>query len=497
MASKLLVLCLPLSASVRSRQRSQIPALSDLVSLDKELSLLADLQHVGEKFRNEFAVNGSRDRSDGYDLSADYIMRHIKSISPVLNPVQEFYDDTMWRNTKSPTLSVDGETFKFGTDFGIMTYSGKGVFQGVPSVPKDIHGCTAEDWADFPAGQPAVVSRGDCTFCQKVLNAKNAGASAFLLHVLEGTSLISPRLNCDWGTPDFPTFSATYEVGQMLKAGSVQGESFGENIQKKSSNVILDFPGGDPNFVVVLGAHLDSVPDTPGINDNGSGCALIMEILRNCVRKYMSGGLKNGLRFAWFGSEEWGLIGSRVYTRALSPEDNLKIAGMLNFDMMASSNGGYFINKGSMHAETSAASGHIQHLFEQGFESFGLPWEWSGLGGSDYASFHEQGIPAGGILAGASSLKSQAMADRFGGIAGAPYAPCYHKPCDTYLQFDKKRMYEMTRVTAHVTENLATDPMLRTHLTRAGPGALSLPATDEGVIAGVEAQDDEDEVELS
>jgi len=176
----------------------------------------------------------------------------------------------------------------------------------------------------------------------------------------------------------------------------------------------------------------------------------------------------------------------------LSPQENSKIAGMLNFDMMASHNGGYFINKGSMDKLTPSASGYIQRLWEQGFESFALPWHWSGLGGSDYVSFLEAGIPAGGIAAGASSLKTEEMAKKFGGVAGKAYAPCYHKPCDVFEKFDRQRLLMMTKVTAYVTDLLVTDPRLKIHLARS-PTVRSLPASDEGVNWEAEAKCGEDD----
>merc|ERR1719410_323544 len=152
-------------------------------------------------------------------------------------------------------------------------------------------------------------------------------------------------------------------------------EAYGEILNTVSSNVIVDFPGGgDPDFVLMLGAHLDSVPGTPGINDNGSGCALILEILRNAVKKYAQGGMTSGLRIGFFGSEEWGLIGSKEYVGKLSPEENKKIAGMLNFDMVASNNGGHFINKGSMDPTTPTASGYIQTMFQEGYEALNEKW---------------------------------------------------------------------------------------------------------------------------
>ena len=81
-------------------------------------------------------------------------------------------------------------------------------------------------------------------------------------------------------------------------------------------NVIAETPGGDPDRVVVVGAHLDSVPAGPGINDNGSGSGTIMEIAE--VYAAQNREPRNKLRFIWFGAEELGLLGSAHYVESLS-----------------------------------------------------------------------------------------------------------------------------------------------------------------------------------
>jgi Zn-dependent M28 family amino/carboxypeptidase len=63
--------------------------------------------------------------------------------------------------------------------------------------------------------------------------------------------------------------------------------------------VIAETRGGDPNKVVVVGAHLDSVGPGPGINDNGSGSATLVEF----AQKLRGAKLKNKVRFIWFSAE--------------------------------------------------------------------------------------------------------------------------------------------------------------------------------------------------
>ena len=89
----------------------------------------------------------------------------------------------------------------------------------------------------------------------------------------------------------------------------------------------------------MLGGHLDSVHDGPGINDDGSGVAALLEIARA-----VAGGVDGGrIRFAFWAGEEYGLYGSRAYVTSLSPEDVSALAGYLNLDMLGSLNAVPFV----------------------------------------------------------------------------------------------------------------------------------------------------------
>ncbi len=109
-------------------------------------------------------------------------------------------------------------------------------------------------------------------------------------------------------------------------------------------NVIAQTRTGDQNHVVMIGAHLDSVPEGPGIVDDGSGVATVLEI---ATRVGASPPVHNAIRFALFGSEETGAQGSKSYVQSLSSNDEKKIMLYLNVDMVASSNAGYFVQGGT------------------------------------------------------------------------------------------------------------------------------------------------------
>ncbi|MFE4668309.1 M28 family metallopeptidase [Streptomyces sp. NPDC056716] len=187
-------------------------------------------------------------------------------------------------------------------------------------------------------------------------------------------------------------------------------------------NLIADWPGGDPEQVVLAGAHLDSVASGPGINDNATGSAAVLETALAVSRAGLTP--TKHLRFAWWGAEELGLIGSRHYVTSLTTTDRARIDGYLNFDMIGSSNPGYFVYDDDP---------VIEQTFKNYFTGLGIPTEieTEGDGRSDHASFKNVGIPVGGLFTGASRLKTTAQAAKWGGTAGRAFDSCYHSSCDT------------------------------------------------------------------
>ncbi|MEU9142774.1 M28 family metallopeptidase [Streptomyces sp. NPDC048349] len=186
-------------------------------------------------------------------------------------------------------------------------------------------------------------------------------------------------------------------------------------------NLIADWPGGDPNSVLMAGAHLDSVSSGAGINDNGSGSAAVLETALAVSRA----GLQptKHLRFGWWGAEELGLIGSKYYVNNLPATERAKFSGYLNFDMIGSPNPGYFVYDDDP---------TIEQTFKNYFTGLGVPTEieTEGDGRSDHASFKNVGIPVGGLFTGASNTKSTAQAQKWGGTAGQAFDRCYHSSCD-------------------------------------------------------------------
>ncbi|MDA0644607.1 MULTISPECIES: M28 family metallopeptidase [Nonomuraea] len=225
-------------------------------------------------------------------------------------------------------------------------------------------------------------------------------------------------------------------------------------------NVIADWPGGDMDDVLMVGAHLDSVTAGPGINDNGSGSAAILEVALEVARQGLQP--NRHLRFAWWGAEELGLRGSRYYVNNLPAAERARIGGYLNFDMVGSPNAGYFIYDGDDSDGTGAGPGpagsaELEQVLQSYFAGIGVPTRGTDFDGrSDYGPFISAGIPAGGTFTGAEGIKSSAQAQLWGGTAGQAFDPCYHRSCDTTANISDTALDRNTDAVAHAVWTLAT-----------------------------------------
>ncbi|GLW93978.1 M20/M25/M40 family metallo-hydrolase [Actinokineospora globicatena] len=219
------------------------------------------------------------------------------------------------------------------------------------------------------------------------------------------------------------TASVAYIKGKLQAAGyTVVEQVCSSGCTYRSNNLIADWPGGDTAQTYMFGAHLDGVAAGPGINDNASGSATLLEVALQLAAKNPT--MAKHVRFGWWTDEEQGLNGSKFYVNQLTSAQRSQIKGYYNFDMVASVNGGYFINN----INTAVAT-----PLKEYWTSLNLAPEENteGAGRSDDYSFQNAGIPSSGYASGASARKTSAQAQKWGGTANSAYDPCYHSSCDT------------------------------------------------------------------
>ena len=411
----------------------------------------------------------------GYARSADYVVSQLPaSAYAITRQVFEFALFEELTPAELERVSPSPVDYVLGTDFLTMEYSGSapaGVTATVQAVDVQLppgpepssstSGCEAADFSGFTAGRIALIQRGTCDFAVKAANAEAAGAAGVIIFN-EGQEGRTDLLNGTLGGAGrtIPVVGTTFAVGQELAGLSnaqVRIRTDTRVTTQTTENVLAETRAGRANRVVLVGAHLDSVPEGPGINDNGSGTATILEIARQLAHRPV----RNQVRFAFWGAEESGLIGSQYYVDNLRPQDLRKIELNLNFDMLGSPNFVRFVydGDGSDTPDTGAGpdgSAAIERVFLRYFAFLGLPTEPTAFDGrSDYGPFIEAGIPAGGLFSGAEEIKTAREARLYGGTAGQAYDPCYHQACDTVANVSRRGLDQLADGAAHAVLTFA------------------------------------------
>jgi Zn-dependent M28 family amino/carboxypeptidase len=448
----------------------------------------------------------------GHDRSTDYVQEKLEAAGYTVTRQTFTYN---FNSDRTPPVlrqvSPNARTYVDGADFASMTSSGNAdvtapvtaVDLVVPSPGEangNTSGCEAGDFAGFPAGTIALMQRGTCPFGQKADNAKAAGAAAAIVFN-EGQTGRTAMLTATLGEQlrTIAVVGTSFAVGDELRNGVLNGPTGVTaqvrvdrvNEDRETDNVIAETPGGDPDNVVVVGAHLDSVTRGPGINDNASGSAGILEIAEQLQAREITP--RNKIRFAWWSAEESGLIGSNRYVASLSAAELAKIKLNLNFDMIGSPNFARFVYDGDNSAfpvgPGSAAgpqgSGEIERVFHDYFGDQGLPSSETAFSGrSDYGPFIAKGIPAGGLFTGAEGVKTAQEQQLYGGTAGVAYDVCYHLACDTFDNNSNVGLDTMTDAAAHATlyfgkRDFAKSPLVNP----AGPVSGASVGRDGGLHA--------------
>ena len=470
--------------------------ISETQGFRKALTVQGVREHQAAFQTHSTANGGNRVAgSPGFEASANYVTSRARAAGYDVS--NNFFDFLFNADRTPPTLrqvSPTPTTYIDGPDFATMTFSGSIaettapmwavdlVLPNAPAPGATTSGCEAADCAGMPAGSIALIQRGTCTFGAKTDNAIAAGAIAAVIFNDGGDAGREPVINGTLGPGSHgPAVGTSLAVGQDLANGVSTGAT-GSTVTiridrveetRTTRNVVAETAGGDPNHVVVIGAHLDSVPRGGGINDNGSGSATILEIAETLSARAITP--RNKVRFIWFSAEEFGLLGSTAYVAGLSQAERGKIDAMLNFDMVGSPNYVRFIYDGDNSAfpvgpgisAGPPGSGELERIFTDYFASQGLASAETPFNGrSDYGPFIASGvdIPAGGLFTGAEGIKTAAEAAIYGGTAGQAYDPCYHLGCDTFDNNNIQGLDEMSDAAGHAAlllakRNFVKDPL--------------------------------------
>ncbi|WP_432560058.1 M28 family metallopeptidase [Granulicoccus sp. GXG6511] len=404
----------------------------------------------------------------GYEASADYVEKTLRAAG--YSPTRQYFDftyvgpATLERVTPNPATL---ETFTFtGSGSGDVKAAVTAVDLNLEGDRSSTSGCEASDFVGFPSGDIALIQRGTCPFSDKAQNAEAAGASAVIVFNdgagPDRMGVVAGTLGDNSGVT-IPVVGASFDDGVSLASGATARVMTPEPETRTTFNILAETKSGRADNVVMLGAHLDGAEEGPGINDNATGSAAILE---TAVQLAKVNKLNNKVRFAWWGAEELGLLGSNYYVNDLvenDPAELREIATYLNFDMVGSPNyiiGVYDADESTYPAPVAVPPGSAQteDVFTGYFDSVNQPWidtEFSGR--SDYAAFIENGVPSSGLFTGADGNKTAEEVALFGGTEGIMYDPNYHTARDTIANVNREAVDIMSDAIAHATITLAQD----------------------------------------
>jgi len=424
---------------------ADVPAqsLQDAISIDNLIAHLKAFQGHADQNQDDFP--GSRfTLGSGYTASRDYVIKTLQEAGYRVS-VQDVPFDISY--ISSPAVfeqsAPSKKVYIENKDFTPYTSSGEADLTAEISLPSgDKSGCQEGDFNGFTAGNIALIQRGgNCSHIDKVMHAVHARASGVIIYNnVPGVLFVS--LGASIPSETTPVVFVSAELGKAFLSDLNKNISPVVHINfrsvKKSGlsqNILAESIDGDPEHIVMAGAHLDSSWGNAGINDNASAVAAVLET----AIQFKHIKPVNKLRFAFWTGEELGLIGSQFYVDHLSAEEKAKIAVYLNYEILGAPNGARLI----MGADKDAPPGtkkitqlYVDYFNQQGLKSLVIdPSTANASARSDMHAFMNAGIPGGFIVTGAELSWNMILKSVFTDLPnrqlGLATHPCYHKACDT------------------------------------------------------------------
>ncbi len=399
------------------------------------------------------ANKGNRaDGTPGYDASVEYVAKVLRDRGFDVSTPQ--FDRLYTVSPGKPTLTVAGRGYPVD-QASLLVQTPPGGLTGQPVRPTQPSGCTAGDYpAVVPKGAIAVVDDARCSVVDKQNSAVAKGAAGLIvLSAPEGQgappTLFNPGYFKQLTVP--VAVAGGYGASALARAtGPIRLVLDAQNVKITSRNVLAQTRTGSPHEVVMVGAHLDGPRAGPGINDDGSGVAAVLE---TALQLGPLSPVNNAVRFVFWGAEEDGLNGAMDYVFGMDSPQLNDIALYLNFTMLGSPNAGFFTDDGDQSgppgqgvasADVPEGSAGIErtlagYLNLAGKRPADMPLDTR----TDYHPFLVAGVPIGGMTTGASQTKTTVQARLWGGQAGVPFDPNYQSPRDTVDNINREALAVM------------------------------------------------------
>lgn len=401
-----------------------------------------------EKLADIATANGGNraDGTPGFDASVDYVAGVLRDKGFDVQTPE--FDRLATSSPGRPTLVVSGRSFPV-TQASPLVTTAPGGLSAVTLRPQRPSGCIAGDYGSVDVrGALAIVDDKGCSAVDKQNAAVARGAVGVLVVSDPDSSgssagLFGPGYYQQLTSP-VAVIDDAADAALRRTSASVVLTLNAKNSVVKSRSVLAQTKTGDPHNVVVAGAHLDSSADSPGLNGDGSGVAAVLE---TAVQLGGSPTVTNAVRFAFWGAQQTGLQGSSKYVAGLGRDEVDDVALYLDFDLLGSTNAGYFTLDGDQSgqpnpdvpaARVPQGSAGLERTLAGYLNLAGVRPADQPLGlASDYSAFLRVGIPVGGITTGSSQRKTATQARLWGGRAGVAFDPNYQRRGDGIANVDR------------------------------------------------------------
>ncbi|RDH77354.1 peptidase M28 [Mycolicibacterium moriokaense] len=407
--------------------------LADRVGVDGMYVHLRKLQEIADANGRSRAVG-----TPGYDASVDYVAQALRDKG--LDVQTPEFDRLDVVSPGKPTLTALGRTYPVD-QASLLAPTKSGGLRAVTLRPEKPAGCAAADYGNMKMkGAIAIVDDSGCSVVDKQ-NAAVARGAVGLLVASAGASTRSAGLFAPGYyrglTVPVAVIDADTDAALRRTTAPVLLTLDAKAAMVKSRNVLAQTKTGDTHNVVMVGAHLASAAKSPGINDDGTGVAALMETATALGARPS---VANAVRFAFWGSDESVPAGSMNYVEGLDRDGLNDIALYLDFDMLGSPNAGYFTYDGDQSGQANPAvpadtvpigSAGVERTLAGYLNLAGVRPADMPLGSADYTPFLEAGVPIGGTTTGAAQRKTTLQARLWGGTAGVAFDRNYRLPGDT------------------------------------------------------------------
>jgi Zn-dependent M28 family amino/carboxypeptidase len=455
-AMAIAVAALASCSSPESAPAADLPHdLAGKVTADGMYAHLRKLQEIAD------ANRGSRaEGTPGYDASVDYVVQVLKDKGfDVQTPEFERLDRTEGGN---PTLAVAGRDFHVD-QASLLVSTPPGGLNAITLRPQKAPGCTAADYGTVSVKNAiAVVADTGCSVGDKQNAAVAKGAVGLLVVSTPGPTgspvgLFTPGYYQQLTIP-VGVIETDADAALRRTSAPVRLVLDSKPVMVKSRNILAQTKTGDTKNVVIAGAHLDSPARSPGINDNGSGVAALLEAASALGAEPR---ITNAVRFAFWGSES---EGPTKYVRGLA-RDLDDVAMYLSVNMIGSPNAGYFTYDGDQSGQPNpdvplqsvpVGSAGVErtlagYLNLAGVRPADMPLSRTG----DYGPFMATGVAVGGLTAGSSQRKTAVQARLWGGRAGVAFDPNYNTSRDNAGNIDRQALSVMGQALAFAVATYA------------------------------------------